>query len=67
MTMVITTRPRSLHKVTIDIQGILLIALEENRYILTIYGNMSKYLVAVPIKDQTSEVGAEAVVDHFIS
>uniref|UniRef100_A0A1B0DJC3 Uncharacterized protein n=1 Tax=Phlebotomus papatasi TaxID=29031 RepID=A0A1B0DJC3_PHLPP len=37
-----------------------------NKYIVTMYDELTKYLVAEPIKDQTSRTVPEALVDRFI-
>uniref|UniRef100_A0A1B0GQC7 Integrase catalytic domain-containing protein n=1 Tax=Phlebotomus papatasi TaxID=29031 RepID=A0A1B0GQC7_PHLPP len=67
MPMSITSSsPYPFYKVFMDIVGPLSITEQENRYILTIYDDLSKYLVAIPLKTQTSEEVAEAFVNRFV-
>jgi len=65
--MVITDTPgSSFDKVAMDIVGPLPKTERGNEYILTLQDQLTKFCMAVPLPDQTSETIAEAFVDRFI-
>jgi transposase InsO family protein len=53
-------------KCTIDIAGPLSTSMIENRYILTIQDDLSKFLIAVPLAEQSADEVARAFVDNVI-
>lgn len=64
--MITSTPPFPFYRVTMDIVGPLIQTELGNRYILTIYDELSKYLVAIPLPNQTAETVANAFVDRFV-
>ena len=40
---------------------------QDNKYLLTCQDNLSKYLIAVPIKDQTANEVAKQLVEKIIT
>lgn len=65
--MVITDTPGSaFDKVSLDIMGPLPITRNNNIYILTIQDLLTKYSIAVPLKEATSLTIADAFTKHFI-
>lgn len=65
--MIITDTPgATFDKVAMDIMGPLPITIEGNQYILTIQDLLTKYSVAVPLKEATSLSIADAITKHFI-
>lgn len=53
-------------KCTIDLVGPLNISMTGNRYILTVQDDLSKFVIAVPLTEQTAEEVAKAFVDDVI-
>jgi len=65
--MVITTTSKTpFEKIFLDIVGPLNISYNNNRYILTIQDDLSKFSLAIPLENQLSETIAKAFVDNFI-
>jgi transposase InsO family protein len=65
--LVITDTPSSVfEKCTIDIVGPLNYSATGNRYILTIQDDLSKFLIAVPLTEQTADEVAKAFVENVI-
>ena len=60
------TPSKPFEKVAMDIVGPLQKTFKGNNYILTIQDNFSKYLIAIPLRDQTAESVADAVAEHLI-
>ena len=58
------TPSKPFEKVAMDIVGPLHKTFKGYDYILTIQDNFSKYLVAIPLRDQTAESVADAVAEH---
>jgi transposase InsO family protein len=52
--------------VALDVVGPLPKTVRENRYILTMIDHFSRYLVMVPMQDQTAETVASVLVKHWI-
>jgi hypothetical protein len=50
----------------VDIVGPLSPSDEGNRYILTVQDDLSKYLIPVPLKEQTAEEVAKAFVENVV-
>jgi hypothetical protein len=53
-------------KCTVDIVGPISPSAEGNRFILTVQDDLSKYLIAVPLKEQTAEEVAKAFVENLV-
>lgn len=67
MPMVITsTSNKSGEKWALDIVGPMPLTVDGFQYILTCQDDLSRYLVAIPLKDQESETIARALTDHII-
>jgi transposase InsO family protein len=65
--LTITDTPSTVfEKCTIDIVGPLNLSTLGNRYILTVQDELSKFLIAVPMGEQTAEDVAKAFVDNVI-
>jgi transposase InsO family protein len=65
--LTITDTPSSVfEKCTIDIVGPLSPSMIGNRYILTVQDDLSKFLIAVPMAEQSAEEVAKAFVDNVI-
>jgi transposase InsO family protein len=64
--MITDTPTTVFEKCSIDIIGPFSPSLLQNRYILTIQDELSKFLIAVPLVDQTAEQVARAFVDHVV-
>lgn len=63
----ITDTPREVwEKIAIDIVGPLTTTLEGNKYILTCQDMLSKYLIAIPMQDMTTETIAQKFAEHII-
>lgn len=61
-----TTSKRPFEKIFIDIVGPLTITYENNKYILTIQDDLTKYSGGVPLPDQEAKTVAKALVEKFI-
>jgi hypothetical protein len=55
-----------LEKCSIDIVGPFCPSKSKHRYILTVQNDLSKFLIAVPLEDQSAEQVAKAFVDHVL-
>ena len=65
--MVITDTPfRAFDKIAIDTVGPQNVTKHGNKYILIIEDQLSKFLIAVPLQDQTAETVADAFIKKFI-
>ena len=65
--MIITDTPfKTFDKIAMDIIGPLNITKNGNKFILTIQDQLSKFLIAVPLQDQTAETVADAFIKRFI-
>lgn len=65
--MIITsTATEALDKIYLDLVGPIMSDEDEFRYILTIQCELSKYILAIPLKNKESTTVARAFVDHFI-
>jgi len=65
--LVITDTPSTVfEKCSIDIVGPFCPSGSQYRYILTVQDKLSKFLIAIPLEDQTSEQVARAFVDHDV-
>lgn len=53
-------------KIYLDIVGPLPLTEQGNKYILTCQDNLSKYLIAIPMSDQTAEETAKAFNTHIV-
>lgn len=63
-----TTTPLSAFDVVqIDLQGPFLSSFGSNRYILTMVCELTKYLVATPIRDKEAKTVANAIFDGFVT
>lgn len=68
MPMTITsTSNKPFEKIFLDIVGPLLSSYHQNKYILTIMDDLTKYAVAVPIPNQEAETVANALLTDFVS
>jgi hypothetical protein len=61
-----TTAECPYEKCYLDVVGPLLVTLEGNKYILTFQDDFSKYVVAVPIEKQDTEMVARAFVEKIV-
>jgi len=52
-------------KIFLDIVGPLNITYEDHKYILTMQDDLTKYSLAIPLKDQESQTIAKAFTEHF--
>lgn len=67
MPLMITDTPTTVFgKCSIDIIGPFSPSRLQYRYILTVQDELSKFLIAVPLEDQTAEQVARAFVDHVV-
>lgn len=67
MPLMITDTPSTVfEKCSIDIIGPLCPSMSQQRYILTVQDDLSKFLIAVPLMDQTADQVAKAFVDHVV-
>jgi len=67
MPLVITDTPSTVfEKCSINIVGPFSPSESQYRYILTVQDELSKFLIAIPLEDQTSEQVARAFVDHVV-
>ena len=67
MPLVLTDTPSTVfQKCSVDIVGPFNLSGTGYRYILTVQDDLSKFLIAVPLEDQTAEQVARAFVDHVI-
>jgi transposase InsO family protein len=67
MPLMITDMPSTVfEKCSIDIVGPFSPSGSQYHYILTLQDELSKFLIAVPLEDQTSERVARAFVDHVV-
>jgi transposase InsO family protein len=67
MPLMLTDTPSVVfEKCSVDIIGPLSTSVSGNRYILTVQDDLSKCLIAVPMKDQTAEDVSKASVENFI-
>jgi hypothetical protein len=67
MPLVITDTPSAVfEKCSVDIVGPFTLSSSRYRYILTVQDDLSKYVIAVPLEDQTAEQVAKAFVDYVI-
>jgi len=64
--MINDTTSTVLEKCSIDIIGPFYPSRAQHRYILTIQDELSKFLIAVPLEDQTAEQVAKAFVDQVV-
>ena len=65
--MVITsTAEKCFEKIFVDLVGPLETSLEENRYILTVQDDLTKFVEAVPIKTKETDIVAKALVENVI-
>lgn len=64
--MIITDTPfKAFDKVAMDVVGPLNVTKNQNKYILTIQDQLSKFLIAIPLSDQTVESVADAFLMYF--
>jgi hypothetical protein len=61
-----TTAEHPFEKCYMDVVGLLPISHENNKYILTFQGDLSKYVVAIPIHQQDAETIAKAFVERIV-
>lgn len=61
-----TTSTKPFEKIFLDIVGPLPTSTNGKNFILTIQDDLSKYSLAIPLQNQTTEVVAEKFVKHFI-
>jgi len=67
MPLVIIDTPSTVfEKCSIDIVSPFSPSGSQCRYILTVQDELSKFLIAIPLEDQTSEQVARAFVDHIM-
>jgi hypothetical protein len=67
MPLVITDTPSTVfEKCSIDTVGPFSPSGLQYRYILTVQDELSKFLIAIPLEDQTSEQVAKAFVNHVV-
>jgi hypothetical protein len=67
MPLMINDTPSTVfEKFSIDIVGPFSPSRSQHRYILTVQDDLSKFLIAVPLEDQTAEQVARAFVDHVV-
>ena len=65
--MVITNTPgKTFDKIAIDIVGPFNITKNNNKYILSIQDQLSKFIILVRLKDQTVESVSDAFIKKFI-
>ena len=64
--VITTTAEHPFEKCYLDVVRPLPVTQQNNRYILTIQGDLSKYIVAVPIGQQDTETVARAVVEKIV-
>lgn len=63
----LTTTPDTImQKVNIDVVGPINVSANQNRCILTMQDDLTKYLVAVPMQDQTAETIARHFVENLV-
>jgi hypothetical protein len=61
----LTTTPNTiLQKMDIDVVGPINISSNQNRYILTMQDKLTKYLIAVPMRDQSAETVTRHPVEN---
>jgi hypoxanthine-guanine phosphoribosyltransferase len=60
------TQPEPWKKIYLDIVGPLPVSEEGHKFILTCQDNLSKYLIAVPLHDQTAEEVSEKLLEHVL-
>lgn len=61
-----STAKSAFEKVFLDIVGPLPASYYENKFILTIQDDLTKYSIAVPLQDQESDTVARAFVEHCV-
>ena len=61
-----TTAKRAFEKCYLDVVGPLPVSQEGNKYILTFQDDLSKYVVAVPIRQQDADTVARAFVEKIV-
>jgi cleavage and polyadenylation specificity factor subunit 1 len=67
MPLMITETPSTVfEKFSIDIIGPFCPSRSQHHYIFTVQDDLSKFLIAVPLEDQTAEQVAKAFVDHVV-
>jgi len=67
MPLVLTDTPSTVYeKCSIDIVGPFGPSGSQYRHILTVQDELSKFLIAIPLEDQTSEQVARVFVDHVV-
>jgi cleavage and polyadenylation specificity factor subunit 1 len=67
MPLVLTDTPSTVfEKFSVDIVGPFTLSSSRYRYILTVQDDLSKFVIAVPLEDQTAEQVAKAFADYVI-
>ena len=65
--MVITDTPgKTFDKIAIDIVGPFIITKNNNKYILSIQDQLSKFIILVCLRDKTAESVSDAFIKRFI-
>lgn len=64
--VIIDTPGAAFDKLSLDIMGPLPITINNNQYILTMQDLLTKYSIAVPLKEATSLIIADAFMKEFI-
>jgi transposase InsO family protein len=64
--VVSTTAMRTFEKVFLDVVGPIETSQSGNSYILTIQDDLSKYSIAIPLKNHTANLIAQAFIEHFV-
>lgn len=60
------TQDEPWQKIYLDIVGPMALTERDNKYLLTCQDNLSKYLIAIPLVDQTVQQVAQKLVEHVI-
>jgi cleavage and polyadenylation specificity factor subunit 1 len=64
--MITDTPSTVFQKCSIDIIGPLRPSRSQHRYILTVQDDLSKFIIALPLEDQTAEQVAKAFLDQIV-
>ena len=65
--LITTTQRRVMQTISLDYYGPLRTTSRGNNYVLTCLDLLSKYLIAIPLKESTASETARALVEHVIS